>query len=114
MSLTKRKSGSRLKSKKNNSIVLYAVRKFINIKYGIYGQMTRLSIKENVASVSLSLKGEKETIGGEIDFLIEDNSITLGDMRINREWINVLAAEFGTGRTIQLSPKILNFVKLII
>ena len=95
------------------------VRVYLNHTYGRYGQMLELKIDDQAKTIeaTVQLKGEAEPIRlhmGGYTLNAEANTITVGEVQVSREWMNVLANELVKGKAWPMPEGMGKWAKLVL
>ena len=95
------------------------VRAYINHTYKRYGHMTELKIDDQAKTIEVTvmLKGETEPIhfayGGYV-LDAEGETVTVREVRVSREWMNVVAQEMVVGKKWPLPEGVGKWAKLVL
>ncbi|MGN6368471.1 MAG: hypothetical protein ACTHN5_09440 [Phycisphaerae bacterium] len=95
------------------------VRAYLNHEFRRYGHMTELKIDDEAKriEVTVMLKGEKEPIHVHVDGYVldaEGGTVTVEEVRVSREWMDVLAKEVVKGRKLPLPEGMGKWAKLVL
>ena len=97
------------------------VRFALNRLYGRFGEMTQLKIdrEHKTIDAEVLLTGEKEQIQvhvGKYEVRNEGEqcTLTLADVTVSREWLNLLARELLVNRPVPLPPEAARWLRLVL
>jgi hypothetical protein len=86
-----------------------------------YGHMTELSIdsEQKIITATLQLKGEKEPLfvrltRYDLQTAGDATTLTVGEVYLSREWMQVLAADFLQNKPLPVPPQAAKWLKMIL
>ena len=95
------------------------VRAYLNHEFKRYGHMTELKIDDEAKTIDVTvmLKGEMEAIQVHVGGYVldaEGGTVTVGEVRVSREWMNVVAQEMVVGKKWPLPEGMGKWAKLVL
>ena len=95
------------------------VRAYMNLTYKRVGHMTELKIDDQAKTIDVTvmLKGETEAIRVHVGGYVldaEGGTVTVGEVRVSREWMNVVAQEMVVGKKWPLPEGMGKWAKLVL
>jgi hypothetical protein len=106
-------------SRLRGNLSSFAARTFFNTTYARYGTMTQLKIdpERKTIDVELMLRGERDPIQIHLsDYSLcstpNGGAFSAIDIRVSREWMNVLAEDLLKNRAIPVPASAMKWLKL--